>query len=254
MNVVLLHGWGMNQGIWSGFKDQLSEGLALRVTCLDLPGFGLQQNKRMRPYTLETISLDIHQQLPENCMLIGWSLGGLVAQYIAAHYANKVLAQVLICSTPKFSQADDWPGIQDKVLEMFSQQLQTDHESLLKRFLAIQCMGLPNAKHSRKSMLGKLSAFPLSTKEALLDSLSILNDTDLRGDIGSRCPIPSLRIFGRMDSLIPRNVIPEIEILSPDSKIKIIPKASHAPFISHPQETLDCIKLFLDRLNKGSQI
>jgi pimeloyl-[acyl-carrier protein] methyl ester esterase len=37
-DLVLLHGWGMDSGIWDGVRDQLSQ--MFRVHVVDLPGYG----------------------------------------------------------------------------------------------------------------------------------------------------------------------------------------------------------------------
>ena len=50
-------------------------------------------------------------------MLVGWSLGNLVAQQIINDYLKKLKHIVLICSSPKFSRSADWPGIETKVLD-----------------------------------------------------------------------------------------------------------------------------------------
>lgn len=248
-NIVLLHGWGMNQGIWAGFSEQLATQTGAKVSCLDLPGFGTEHDTALSPYNIETMAQHIYQHLPNNCILVGWSLGGLVAQYIVSHFSGKVCAHIQICSSPKFAANEKWPGIQPEVLLMFSKQLQTNHAGLLKRFLAIQCMGLHNAKQRVREMMTMLEAFPLSSTQALSDSLSVLNTADLRQSMNLSTALPCLYIFGRLDSLVPLAAISDIQALAPSAQIEIIQKASHAPFISHPSETLTLITSFIKNLD-----
>ena len=39
-DMVLLHGWGMNQGVWQVIKPELEFFHDGEVRCLDLPGLG----------------------------------------------------------------------------------------------------------------------------------------------------------------------------------------------------------------------
>lgn len=247
-HLVLIHGWGMNQGIWTHFATVLSSALSIKVSCLDLPGFGTQYDQIPHPYNIENMANAINEQLPESCILVGWSLGGLVAQKIVSSPQSKVVAHIQLCSTPRFAELIGWPGIKNTILHMFAQQLSSDHASILKRFLAIQCMGLDSPNQTVKKMLAMLQDYPLSSNEALSASLQVLTDTDLRDTLANSSKVPCMRIFGRLDSLVPAKAIPLIAELSPHSIIHTLPKASHAPFISHEAETLELIKDFVGQL------
>ena len=49
-DLVLLHGWGMNQGVWRAVVSQFEHKVSLLTP--DLPGFGLSQQYPM-PYQLD---------------------------------------------------------------------------------------------------------------------------------------------------------------------------------------------------------
>lgn len=49
-------------------------------------------------------------------------------------------------------------------------------------------------------------------------------------------PMPFLRLYGYLDGLVPRKVVPMLDKLWPHSESYIFAKAAHAPFISHPVE------------------
>ena len=48
--------------------------------------------------------------------------------------------------------------------------------------------------------------------------------------------MPFLRLYGYLDGLVPRKVVPMLDKLWPHSESYIFAKAAHAPFISHPVE------------------
>ena len=249
IDIVLIHGWGMNQGIWSQFAGLLSQRVNSIVHCMDLPGYGTQFDSVPPSYDLQSVVDTVHAQLPKRCIVLGWSLGGLITQALVAKADSKVVAHIQLCSSPKFVEDAAWPGIKPAVLKMFAKQLTQNHESVLTRFLAIQCMGLDSPNQTVKTMLGMLKAHPLSSPSVLNSSLELLSSVDLREQVKRFDTIPCLRIFGRLDSLVPAKVVTQIQVLNPSCEVHIMPKASHAPFISHESDTLALLADFIHRVN-----
>jgi len=243
-NIVLLHGWGLNHGIWLPLADALKQDY--RVTLIDLPGFGFSHQVLPPSYNLDEVSAMVAKQLPENSIVLGWSLGGLVAQKLAL-MADNVAALALVASSPKFVESHNWPGIKPNVLAMFQQQLARDFAQTLDRFLAIQAMGSETPKTDLKKIKQLIQDLPLPNETALAGGLQILADADLRPHI-SAVKQPCLKIYGRLDSLVPAKAHGLISGLQPNAEQVVLNKASHGPFISHPQEFLDCLTQWLQKL------
>jgi pimeloyl-[acyl-carrier protein] methyl ester esterase len=239
----------MNQGIWQSFLQYCEQKWERKVTleAIDLPGFGIHHELDIDPYNIDSVTELVKHSLRPNTVVLGWSMGGLVSQRLADTRDPNVIAQIQIASSPKFVQTDDWFGIRKEVLAQFKQQLSADHLQLLKRFLSIQCIGLDKPKEQMKTMLEAICQFPLSSSKTLSKSLKLLSDTDLRPTTHTlpNSTLPTLRIFGGFDSLIPQKKIPAIEHLYPNDCIYLIPKASHAPFLSHPELCFNAIDVFL---------
>ena len=242
-DLVLLHGWGMNSGVFEHFIPLLES--EFRVTTIDLPGFG-ENNGVLpeEPYTVASVAKMITPYLPENCVVAGWSLRGLVAQQLALDLPEHVSALITIASTPRFVNGPCWPGIDAELLAQFETQLAKDYGKTLERFLAIQAMGSDTARQDMKAIRQSITAWPSPAEEALKASLALLSSEDLREHIG-RIRQPTLRIYGRLDSLVPTSGIDRICELHPQSDTVVLPHASHAPFISHPQQSADIIRQFL---------
>jgi pimeloyl-[acyl-carrier protein] methyl ester esterase len=245
-DIVFLHGWGMNHGIWQPFSElvRAEYGQFADIKCFDLPGFGLAHQNTLPDYSLEQLAQFIANKLVKPTILIGWSMGGLVAQQLANEAHPLVIAHAQIASTPRFTESADWPGIKPAVLTLFAKQLKIDHQTLLHRFLALQNMGLDKPKFSVKQMLDLLTQYPSSTPKTLESSLSILHTTDLRDELG-KSKLPCLRLYGELDSLVPHKAVDKIQSLCKNSHSVIIDKASHAPFLSHPSVTFEHISSFL---------
>lgn len=229
-DLVLLHGWGMNQGVWQQVKAYFSD--TVNVITLDLPGFGSAEHCP-EPYQLEKILPLLAAQIPDNSLVAGWSLGGLVAIGLAVHFPQKVRQLGLIAATPCFMAKPDWPGMQLKVMQQFSTALHKDLPLTIERFLAIQAMGSDSARADIKALKQSVMSFPQARAEALHGGLALLSELDLR-EAFSHLTMPVTGCFGRLDSLIPASVIPLLQQLQPTARFHSLAKASHAPFISHP--------------------
>jgi pimeloyl-[acyl-carrier protein] methyl ester esterase len=230
--LVLLHGWGLNHAVWQQLLPQLTEHYT--VLTPDLPGFGLVTSYP-EPYLLTAIAAIVAEQIPAGSLVLGWSLGGLVATQIALDYPDKVAALALVASSPCFVAGDDWPGMAPLVLSQFATALAKDVALTIERFLAIQALGSNTARQEIKLLKQALLSLPLPQPGALAGGLRLLAEHDLRQRL-AELSIPVAGCFGRLDSLVPVSMLVKLQTLLPQASITILPKASHAPFISHPAE------------------
>lgn len=235
--LVLLHGWGMNHAIWCEVASNLSQSYS--VTSIDLPGFGNSSECLPEIYDLPSLSERVLKVIPDNAFILGWSMGGLIAQYLACHHSHRIQGLITLASTPKFVADSEWAGIQPKILAQFQQQLAENFQLTLKRFLAIQTMGSENPKQDMRLIQQKITQVQGANPVALAEGLGLLLNTDLREDI-QQLSIPRLSLFGRLDSLVPHKGIASIQkLLGGDSYL--FQHASHAPFISHCDEFCDVV-------------
>ncbi|MGS0681714.1 pimeloyl-ACP methyl ester esterase BioH [Shewanella sp. 125m-7] len=239
-DVVMLHGWGVNSAVFTPLQNALDQ---YRVHFVDLPGFGHSQAV---DGNIQDWLAAIIEQVPQQAIWTGWSLGGLVATLAAIHHPQRVSALCTIASSPCFMAQQDWPGIPADVLGQFASQLTQDLDKTVERFLAIQAMGSQTAKADIKQLRELVLARPRAQQSALAQGLNMLETVDLRPHL-SQIQQPWLRIWGRLDGLVPRRVInamPQRE----NSQDMLLTKASHAPFISHQTEFTDAYKLWLNSL------
>jgi len=234
--IILLHGWGLNSGVWQPLLSLLNEQINsnYQLITVDLPGFGSNTNTELTPYTLDNICQHIEQTIEKPAIYLGWSLGGLVASQMALKYPQKVLALITVASSPYFVEQskENWPGIKTNILDSFHNQLSQDTEKTIRNFLKIQAMGSPHIRQDLKLITQLVMAHNLPNQQTLNDSLNLLSDCDLRKDLPT-IKQPFLRLYGQNDSLVPKTVIEKIDLLVPESDKHVFERASHAPFISH---------------------
>ncbi|TKK16012.1 pimeloyl-[acyl-carrier protein] methyl ester esterase [Enterobacter cancerogenus] len=235
-HLVLLHGWGLNAEVWRCVSEELASHFTLHL--VDLPGYG--RSSGYGAMTLAEMANEVLDAAPQNAIWLGWSLGGLVASQIALTHPERVQALVTVASSPCFSAHDAWPGIKPEVLAGFQQQLSADFQRTVERFLALQTMGTETARQDARTLKQTVLSLPMPDVAVLNGGLEILRTVDLREPLASLA-LPHLRIYGYLDGLVPRKVVPLLDTLWPESESLVVAKAAHAPFISHPEEIVSAL-------------
>jgi pimeloyl-[acyl-carrier protein] methyl ester esterase len=237
-DLVLLHGWGMNGDVWESVVPMLAKNF--RVTTVDLPGHG--RSSLDTEFTLEAVTAQIADAVPHGALVLGWSLGGLIATQLALKSPERVAGLILLCSAPRFVRTPDWPGGVDAgVLAGFARDLQTDFQGTIKRFLAIQAMGSDRAREEMRGLRDRLFRHGEPNHAALAGGLEILRSVDLRARL-SELKCPTWLIAGENDMLFPPAAARHTRELIADARLIIIKGAGHAPFISHPDVFLSALE------------
>lgn len=238
--LVFLHGWGLNQQIWQQFVALLPD--EIPVITLDIPGYG--GRAAPTPYTFESVLALLGEQLPQKAVVIGWSLGGLFALKLAQSYPDKVQKVGLIASNPKFAKAKEWPGMDVAVMHKFAGSLAANLALTVERFLALQALAGAVDSEQLKNLRTLVLAQPLPSADTLNQGLTWLAECDFRVLVAA-LPQPVFGLFGRLDSLVPHALVPHLRTLKPEGIWQLLDKASHAPFLTHPQETKQWLQMLM---------
>jgi len=241
-DVALLHGWGMHGGL---FKD-LAAGLEpdFRVHVLDLPGHGRSAFGK-GDQDLEGIARRVAEHIPERCSLLGWSLGGLVAARIARLFPARVPRLVLVASSPRFLKGRDWPhGGEEKTLTALAAGLKRDWRGTINDFLGLQVRGDEHQLETLRALKSTVFANGEPGLQALAAGLEVLRTTDLRPEL-ALIRARTLVIGGAYDRLAAPGAIEALAAGIPGARAVIVPRAAHAPFLSHPAAFLGLVTEFL---------
>jgi pimeloyl-[acyl-carrier protein] methyl ester esterase len=137
--------------------------------------------------------------LPDNPILLGWSLGGLLAINIATKI--KISKLILVASTPNFVKNSSWKyGIDANNFTQFANTLNLNLSKGLKRFVSLQTQN----KNQLKKLYQSIEALPATTT-ALNQGLDILLNTNLTKQL-LELKIDKKVILGSKDTLIPSNI------------------------------------------------
>lgn len=229
-DLVLLHGWGLHSGIWDLISEDLAEHFTLHL--IDLPGFG-RSPIPSADYDLQLLVDQVLAVAPEKAHYLGWSLGGVIATQIAIQQPQRVEKLITVASNPKFVQSEDWPfAMKPNIMDSFCRYLEEDYQGTIIRFLAIQAIGSETQKEDIKRLRDTVFIHGIPAQKALRGGLQMLDKIDLRENL-KEIQAPMLRLYGRLDSLVPQKAADAVAQLVPKSLQKVYPKASHAPFLSH---------------------
>ncbi len=236
--LALLHGWGMNARVFDALADALAPDFAVRA--LNLPGHG--GRAALSDNSLSAWAEDLVQALPDASIVLGWSLGGLVALRAALDAPQKISRLILLSVTPRFVTATDWAcAMQHADLEALGADLRADTRATLLRFLSLQTRGMAQQKTRLYALRHALLASPLPQPEALAAGLAILQHTDMRADIPAVAQ-PTLVLHGALDTLAPPAAGAWLAAHLPDACEVNFAPAAHAPHLSHCAEVAAAIR------------
>ncbi len=223
--LVFLHGWGQSARIWQAQQPLFaSRGPVLMP---NLPGHGGTSDVPAPDWVVRLAA-----GLPRQpAMIVGWSLGGMLAIRIALASPERVAALVLVGTTPRFRRARDWKaGCPADIFHRFEQDVRGDPARAVRRFVSLMLHGddLPHAR--RRAIMAAANPDEPPSVDALRHGLDLLDRMDLRAQL-ARLRLPCLVMHGTRDAVTPFAAgaflaanIAGAELVSFD--------AGHAPFLT----------------------
>ena len=178
--------------------------------------------------SIENISFEILRYLPTKFVLIGLSMGGILAMEIIRKVPERVMKIVLMDTNYKSETSE----IKSRRLP----QIQLVKEGLLEE---VMCQQIKNNYLRKDKQNQEIFDLCLSMANGLGKEIFINQSTALanRKDYKStlkNIKIPSLIICGEYDRLCPIKVHMEMESLIENSTLEIIPDAAHLPTLEQP--------------------
>lgn len=243
-DLVLVHGWGVNSGVWQAVLPALAQ--QYRVSCVDLPGHGASRAIPMSA-SLAAVAAQVLAAVPMPAIWLGWSLGGLICLQLALQAPAQVRRLLLSNTTPKFVSGPDWAqAMPPDQLQAFAAELAEDFTETVRRFLAVQVLGDESARATLQTLRATLRARGEADTDSLAAGLVILRDSDLRQEL-PRIAIPTLVMAGEYDRLTPPQAGEVLAHRIANAEYVCFPRTAHAPFISHPQAFMRTVNGFLHR-------
>lgn len=240
-NLVLIHGWGCDSRTWQPVLESLQS--FAKITLIDLPGFGA--TPALPEFTLDAVLEQIAPQLPADSILVGWSLGGMLAVQLAARFPERVRALITLAANVKFIAAPDYPTAMPRAINrQFNQGFAQDPQATLKLFGGLLAQG----DEDERVLLKKLRRCETSAvTDNWLQSLQLLTSLDNRVAF-ARLTQPGLHLFADKDALVPGAAAEAMQNINSQQKISVLENTAHAIHWSKPQVLVESIVDFVANL------
>jgi 4,5:9,10-diseco-3-hydroxy-5,9,17-trioxoandrosta-1(10),2-diene-4-oate hydrolase len=177
----------------------------------------------------------------ERAVIVGHSLGGLVATTFAIRFADKVLALVLEDTGPV-------AGITlGSITTPLLLPLEIKNRKMLRR--ALRRVGIPRVGPLAEALVEDA----LSAPRGLYYKFSRAAVAWKADDILHRINAPTLLIWGENDQVMPSRYAQGYLRRISDAQLALIPNAGHSPHIEQPQTFADEFYAFLDDRIQGAK-
>jgi pimeloyl-[acyl-carrier protein] methyl ester esterase len=242
MPLVMIHGWAMHGGIFAPLVESLREHCTMYL--VDLPGHGHSRHCGL-PLDAAICARAIAAATPPATWL-GWSLGGLVALRAALDLPEHVRGLAMLCATPRFVVAEDWPyGRDASLVQQLATDLETDYHATIERFLALEVMGSSDPRGDLRRLRAEVFLRGEPDLRVLQEGIRMLDQTDLRAGLPQLKTGQSWWSAGRLDRLVHPSAMQASAAMC-DGECHVIAHAGHAPFLSHPDAVAQTLLPWLE--------
>jgi proline-specific peptidase len=256
--VILIHGFGVKKEEWVGQFEPLSE--HFRVIRFDNRGAG-KSDRPNEPYFMEMFADDVAGLMDylkiDKAHIIGWSLGGMIAEHVVLRHPDRVKKLILINTMAKWPP--DKSGLEmykNSQLERAKARLQNPEETYFnsakmgfsRQFLK-ELKANPKKKHydlwSAEDMIENSQINP-STPQDIENQVNALGHMDVLDDL-HKIKNKTLVMCAEKDRQMPQSVNQLIHESIPNSEFVVIKGAAH----NSPQEKAPEVnKVIIDFLKK----
>lgn len=241
--LILIHGVGLDHTMWKQQVENLSK--QFRVIAYDMLGHGGSSHPP-GPYTLsmfveQLLSLADQLQL-KTFHLIGFSMGGMVAQSIALSYPNKVKTLTILNSVANRTEKQR-QAVLSRVNEAENASPSATIEPAIKRWFTeeflinetqvVDCIRTRLKTNNPSSYLAAYRLFATADQELWLELQRITQPTLIitgEDDIGSS-PQMAMEMHGEING----------------SEVVIIPKMKHMLPVENAEAVNEIIKAFIKK-------
>lgn len=243
--LVLLHGGCAHARWWDAFAAAVAD--AYHVVALDLRGHGDSEHADPPAYRIEDYADDVAACIDalglERIVLIGHSLGGLVAAMYAGRAPQRLVALVVVDSQAKISAA----GVRYLArLQHFPQPIYRDRDTAIRRFRL-----LPTQTNAAQTTLAHVAAHAvrqlLDGRWTLKFDRASLSHPEPQDGLPAlqqlRCPI--LLVRGAHSTLLPHDKFAALLAALPHAEGVEIADAHHHVMLDNPEAFEHAVRVFL---------
>ena len=234
--VVFSNSLGTDLRLWDQVIDLLPKS-GLRFIRYDKRGHGLSECTPA-PYTMGTLVRDVERLMDHldirGVIFVGLSIGGMIAQGLAAKRLDLVRAMVLSNTGAKIATREMWAqrieGVETGGIEALA-------DATMQRWFS-DAFRQTDAFAAWRNMLVRQPA------EGYIGCSHAISGTDFMSPT-SALRLPTLGIAGSEDGSTPPDLVRETVNLIPGSQFHLIHGAGHLPCVEKPEEYAQVLTEFI---------
>lgn len=233
--VVFANSLGTDLRLWDKIIPLLPQ--HLRLIRWDKRGHGLSSCPNA-PYSMGALIHDAERLLDylkvRDCVFVGLSIGGMIAQGLAVKRLDQVRALVLSNTAARIGTADMW---QDRIDQIRAHGLAPMADQILDRWFARDFRHEPEVEAWRNMLIR-------TPVEGYTGCAAAISRTDFYTPT-SGLRLPTLGIAASEDGVTPPDLVRETTELIPGSKFELIRRSGHLPCVDAPQKYAEVLTGFL---------
>ncbi len=236
--LVFANSLGTDLRLWDQIMPLLPAGL--RIIRYDMRGHG-GSDCPPSPYAMGQLVRDAEQMLDHlkirDCVFVGLSIGGMVAQGLAVKRLDLVRAVVLSNTAAKIGQPAMWA---ERIAAAQAGGIETLADATMERWFTRAFRASPDMRFWRDMMTEQCA-------EGFIGCMHAISGTDFYTPT-SGLRLPALGIAGSDDGSTPPDLVRETTDLIPGSEFHLIRRAGHLPCVEQPEEYARVLTDFLRKI------
>lgn len=231
--LLLLHGFPLDHAMWAG-QDPLADHLRLIVP--DQRGFG--RSGGAVPESIPQLADDAVAVLDalhvsEPAIVCGLSMGGYVAQHIAARHPHRVRALILVDTKLEADTPEARAGRRDLAAKVERLGSEIVAEAMIPNLLARSAAAreAPQRGEIEAALRRTILATPVPTIVAALAALGGRPDMV---EAMRQVPVPTLLVVGAEDAITPPECLERAEAVFAAARLLIVPQCGHMTPLESP--------------------
>ncbi len=235
--IVFANSLGTDLRVWDAVLPLLPAGL--RVLRYDKRGHGLSDCPP-GPWSITELADDLAGILDARgiagAAIVGLSVGGLIAQALAARRPDLVRALVLSNTAARIGTAESW---NDRIAAVETTGIAPIADAVLERWFTAPFRADPARLAPWRNMLTRTPAAGYAA------TCAAIRDADLT-DSTRGLTLPTLALAGDADGSTPPDLVRATAALIPGARFEVIANAGHIPGVEQPEATARLLAAFLE--------
>jgi pimeloyl-ACP methyl ester esterase len=229
--VLLIHGWTCNRAFWSRQVQALRD--RHTVVTVDLRGHG-ESSRPRTGYTIGGMADDLAHLVralgASSIAVVGWSMGGMVAQELAKRLGDKTRALALVCTTA------GGLGEDGQRVATYRKAIEDDYRAFARGFTTSFFKAGTEAPSYAWAVEQTQKTAP-ATALACLDAAAGFDRRKTLKDVKVRTTV----LHGRHDQIIPFDHGEALAKAIKGAKLVAFEQSAHAPFLEEPEPFNDAL-------------